>query len=108
MSLFIYPPLVIAGGSTEVTAAAILDAVDGLETLVTSSNTKLDTLHTDVEALTDKTPAVFFTKKFDEIAESEDATHNYYQTKLVGVNQELLTTTFVDASKAKVVNHKLT
>lgn len=68
MSLFVWPPVTVAGVATEATSLNILAAVDGVESkldtlhadvqqvagyidniegLIISSNTKLDTLHTD-------------------------------------------------------------
>jgi hypothetical protein len=59
MTLYIYPPLgtitispaVGTDFATETTLAAVETAVDGLETLITSTNTKLDTLHADVDGI---------------------------------------------------------
>lgn len=39
------------GGATETTAASILTAVDGLETLVTATNTKLDTIDGHIDQI---------------------------------------------------------
>ena len=44
MTLFIYPPTLITGGATEATLLDILAAVDGVETLIGTTNTKLDSV----------------------------------------------------------------
>lgn len=48
-AVVVNPP--VGGFATETTQLNVLAAVDGLETLATSTNTKLDTLHTDNTAI---------------------------------------------------------
>lgn len=111
MTLFLYPPTLITGGATEATLLTVksdtaalvakdfatsakqdatnhrLDAlagyVDGIETLVGSSNTKLDSLIAK-DFATETTLAKL--KKwpyatFASITPSEDATNTYYTYK---------------------------
>jgi hypothetical protein len=119
----------------QVLAELILMAgyIDGLETLVASTNTKLDTLHTDIattvvghidgiETLIGTTNtnvaavttrlnqmgSALFTKAYDELDASVDATHDYYVTKLATVTQQTLTITYSDATKdTSTANYKV-
>ncbi len=47
-STIVPPAAISAGMATEATSLSILAAVDGIETLIGSTNTKLDTIHTDI------------------------------------------------------------
>ena len=82
--------------------AAIDASTDGLEALVGSTNAKLDTLTLKVGA------GFPFTKEYDELVASVDATHDYFTTKLAGVSQQVLTVTYSDATKdASTANYKV-
>jgi hypothetical protein len=94
--------------------ATIVAYIDGLETAIASTNTKLDTINgnvTDIETLTttllNKTQAGLFTSIFDEIVPTVDTTHDYYLTKLAASDRQLLTITYADATKAVTTNIKV-
>jgi hypothetical protein len=71
---------------------------------VGSTNTKLDSLQTQVNAL----GKGFFFKPYDEIVASVDATHDYFTSKLATVTQQVLTVTYSDATKdASTANYKV-
>lgn len=123
-------PITVVGGATEITSAAILVAVDGvegqltalegyvdqiegyvdgIETAIASTNTKIDSTNTKLDTLTAKAAAGFpFTKPFDELESSVDATHDYFTTKLATVVQQVLTVTYTDATKdSSTANYKV-
>lgn len=96
MTLFVYPPISVntAGLATEAKQDDIIS--------------EISTANSTLTALDLKTAQVgFFTKPYDEIIPSSDATHDYYQTKLALVTQQVLTVTYADATKAVVTNYKV-
>lgn len=98
MSLFVWPPQNI--NTTGLATEAKQDV----------TNTKLDTLHTDTAAVTtrlNQMGAAFFTKAFDEIVPTTDATHDIYTSKLATVTQQTLTITYSDATKSTVTSYKV-
>lgn len=101
--------------------ATLVGYIDNLETLITSTNSKLDTLIAkdyatqttlasvlvDTTAIKNKTAAVFFTKSYDQIVPSVTATEDVYTTKLLGVTQQTLTVTYSDSTKSTVTNYQV-
>jgi hypothetical protein len=117
MSLFVYPPIAVntTGLATEAKQDVTNTKLDTLHTDIGSTNTKLDTLHTDIgstntklDTLSAKTAKTgFFTKSYDQIVPTTDATHDYYTSKLATVSQQVLTITYADATKAVATDYKV-
>lgn len=131
MTIFVWPPLQI-DTSAIASEATLLDIkgavdqlegyVDGIETLIGTSNTNTGNIATDVglikgyvdgiegkiDSLIAFGGATFFTKPYDQIVPSTDATHDYYTSKLAAASQQVLTITYSDATKATISDISVT
>ncbi len=125
MAVFTYPlasttAVTAAAGSdfaTETTLLLVESAVDGLETLVGTTNTKLDTVITHVDGiealigttntntsnintqLTNKLSGSLVNVQYDNFAVAYNALNDVYTYKLAAATVKTVTITYTDATK---------
>lgn len=101
----------ITGVATEVTAAAILTAVDQIEGYIDGIEGTLNTISgnvADVESIAssmlNKMGASAFTLTYDQLAFTYNATQDIITSKLTGADRQILTITYSDATKQTITN----